>query len=126
MVWYVRPTKIRPVKLRPMLDGRWWLATIFNYIGRLPKSAVFAVAAVPQQTGLNAVAAATFGPGGPGFVLLQLLLLAVVSYMVAWLASATGHGQFASMAKLTALLGGFAIVCGAIWGALEKIWSIVG
>lgn len=124
IAWHVRG---KGAKLK--LDHKWWISAIVNYFGKkYPPGGfpVLAVAVTGKKMSLGTVAGATFGPDGPGFVLLQILLLAVVGYMIDWIASATGHKQLGSMAKTVTLISAVGLVIGTIGKALQKIWEFIG
>lgn len=126
MAWYVNAPEVKQRRI----DAAWWVCAVRDYMARAYPGGipVCAAAAVPTtgKMSMGAVAAATFGPTGPGFIMLQLLLLAIVSYMIDWIATATNHKQFGSMTKLVALMAGFSIVVGSIFKALGKLWEFIG
>jgi len=123
IAWHVK-AKDREVKP----DYIWLVPALSRYFREaFPQGVpVFSAVATGGKMSMGVVAGATFGPGGPGFVLLQILLLAVVGYMIDWIASATGHKQLGSMAKTVTLLSAFGIVVGSIAQALQKLWDFVG
>ncbi|MCL5289782.1 MAG: hypothetical protein M1489_01890 [Firmicutes bacterium] len=103
------------------LDRKWWLSSIANM--PLP---MFAAAAVPEKFSLGAVAGATFGPSGVGFVLMQILLLAVVGWSINHIASAMGHSQLGNQAKLVTTLVCFVLIVGTVAKALQSFVRLLG
>lgn len=117
IIWQVKKDKVLT------LDKKFWASAIVNLNKNIP---MFAAAAVPQKFSLGAVAGATFGPGGVGFVLMQVLLLAVVGWGINHIASAMGHSHLGNQAKLLTSLIAFILVIGTVWDALGKFFSIFG
>ena len=69
-------------------------------------------------------AAKVFGPGSPGFVILGLVLLAVVSWVGEWIASAVNKGQLAAMIKTASLIVGVLFVLGVAVELLGKFFAL--
>ncbi|HBV97801.1 MAG: hypothetical protein JL50_02830 [Peptococcaceae bacterium BICA1-7] len=101
------------------LDREFWTAAI----ARMP---MFAAAVVPEKFSLGAVAGATFGPSGAGFVLMQILLLAVVGWGINQVASAVGNAQLGSQAKMVTTLVCFVLVIGTVVKALKSFLQVLG
>jgi len=124
IAWHVRG---KGAKFK--LEHTWWISAIVNYFGKkYPPGGfpVLAAAVTGDKMSQDAVAGATFGPGGPGFVLLQILLLTVVGYMIDRIASVTGHKQLGSMAKTVTLLSSIGLMIGTMGKVLRKIWELTG
>lgn len=128
VVWYVKGSKMKFNK-NNIVDHPFWISSVMNYFRKyqysMPVFAGVVGTEIPKMS-IGAVAGVTFGPNGVGFVLLQVLLLAVVGYMIDWICVATHHKQLGSMAKTITVLSAFALVVGAIFNALQKLWSIIG
>lgn len=72
-------------------------------------------------------AAQTFGTGGVGFAIVQLVLLASFGALCNYVASALGQGQIASMIKLVTVFSCIAVVISVIWkaiAAIAKVFSV--
>lgn len=68
--------------------------------------------------------AATFGPGGVGFSIVQLILLAAFGALASYVTSALGQGQISSMIKLVTVFSCIAIVIGVVWKAISSIAKV--
>ena len=77
-------------------------------------------------TGMKAITAATFGLGGPGTVIIQLLLMALVGYLAAYLAAACGQGQIAGMIKVVTVFSCLSVVAATLYKALDTFAKFVG
>lgn len=115
IVWRVNRGKV------VSLDRKFWMAAITN----MPMP-VFAAAVAPEKFSFGAVAGATFGPGGVGFVLMQLLLLAVVGWGINQVASAMGHAHLGNQAKMVTMLVAFMLIVTTVINALRKFGEILG
>lgn len=93
---------------------------------RFCASSCMAVAAVGPPSGMQTITAATFGLGGPGTVIVQLLLMALVGYLAAYLAAAVGQGQIAGMIKVVTVFSCLAVVASTLFRALETFAKFVG
>lgn len=67
------------------------------------------------------VAAQTFGAGGVGFAIVQLMLIAAFGALASYIASAVGQGQIASMIKMVTVFCCIAIVINSIWHAVAAV-----
>lgn len=70
--------------------------------------------------------AATFGPGGAGFSIVQLILLAAFRALASYITSALGQGQISSMIKLVTVFSCIAIVIGVVWKAISAVAQAFG
>lgn len=96
-------------------------------LARFCASSCMAVATVSgQPAGMKAITAATFGLGGPGTVIVQLLLMALVGYLAAYLAAAVGQGQIAGMIKVVTVFSCLAVVASTLFKALETFAKFIG
>ncbi len=72
------------------------------------------------------VAVSTFGPGGPGFLIISLLLIALVGWLAGYIAQAAGKGQIASMIHVVSVFSCISIVAGAALKALGSVADFLG
>ena len=75
---------------------------------------------------IGAVAGATFGPGGPGSIIAQLMLIAVVGWLCGYIAQAAGKGQIAGMIHVATVFSCIAIVADVAYRAIDKIGHFLG
>ncbi|KJR97932.1 MAG: hypothetical protein VR68_11505 [Peptococcaceae bacterium BRH_c4a] len=123
IIWQVKKSDIKNKNKVTPLDRKFWTSAIVNLNKNIP---MFAAAAVPQKFSLSAVTGATFGVGGVGFVLMQVLLLALVGWGINHLATAMKNPQLGNQAKMLTQLIAFILVIGTIWEALNKFFSLLG
>jgi len=71
------------------------------------------------------IAARTFSWGGPGAVLVQLVLLAACGYLLSTLARTVGKGQIAAFIDLLNVLTCISLVAANIWTALNSIAKVM-
>ena len=74
----------------------------------------------------GSVMAATFGSGGPGYSVVQLLVLASFGSLSSYIASALGQGQISNMIKLLTVFGCISIVIIQVINALRTIANAFG
>lgn len=67
------------------------------------------------------ILAEAFGPGGVGFPIVLLLVVAAFGALVCYITSALGMGQISSMVKLVTVFGCISIVINSIWNAISAI-----
>ena len=77
-------------------------------------------------SGLTAAASAVFSPGKPGFVVISLMMVAVVSWLAEFLASTVGKGQIASMIRVGGTFAAIILVGNALWSVLKIISNLAG
>jgi hypothetical protein len=75
---------------------------------------------------IGAIAGATFGPGGPGSIIAQLMLIAVVGWLCGYIAQAAGKGQIAGMIHVATVFSCIAIVADVAYRAIDKIGHFLG
>lgn len=75
---------------------------------------------------LKDVADKTFGSGGPGVAIIQLLLIAAVGWIAGYIAQAFGKGQIANMIHMTALFSCLTIVASVAWNAIKYVATFAG
>lgn len=80
----------------------------------------FAFLLVPSMAEAGVIGQ-TFAPGGAGFAIVQLLVLAAFGALAYYVVSALGHGQIASMIKLVTVFSCISIIIGVVWGAISSI-----
>lgn len=73
---------------------------------------------------MGAAAAQVFGPSSPGFIILSLVLLAVVSWLGELLAGAVNKGQIAMMIKTGTTLIAILLVLGVAVQLLGKFFAL--
>lgn len=72
------------------------------------------------------VLADTFGKGGVGYSMVQLLVIAAFAALIIYIVQALGYGQVASMIKLVAVFGCISIVITQVWNAISKVAGFFG
>lgn len=71
-------------------------------------------------------AAETLGKGGPGYAIVQLMVIAAFGSMAGYITSALGKGQIASMIKLITVFACIGTVLGSVWSAISKVANFFG
>lgn len=72
------------------------------------------------------IAAETFGNGGPGVCIVQLLCIAAFGSLANYVISALGQAQIASMVKLLSVFACISIVISQVMKAVAAISSAFG
>ena len=72
------------------------------------------------------VAAQTFGAGGPGFAIVQLLVIASFGALAGYIISALGQGQIGSMVKLLTVFACITIVISQVMKAIGAVANAFG
>lgn len=75
---------------------------------------------------LTTIAQSTFGPGGPGVVIAQLMLIAVVGWLCGYIAQAAGKGQIAGMIHVASTFSCIAIIAGVALNAINAVGKFLG
>lgn len=76
---------------------------------------------------MGEIAAKTFGWGGPGFVLFQIMLLGVIGgWALPTILMALGQGQTGNMIKTVSVFVVIGIVFGVVWGVIGQVAKAVG
>lgn len=63
------------------------------------------------------------GPGGPGFAVVQLMLVAAFGALCFYITQALSLGQVAGMIKLVTVFTCIGIVISAVWSAISAVAS---
>lgn len=84
-----------------------------------------AAAAITGYTRSQA-AIATFGPQGPGFAIVQLLLIAIVGGITATIAATIGYGNVAKLLIFIGTLICIGLICDVAGGVVDKILDFAG
>lgn len=122
-----RPTVIA-WRVSPKIDRPFWASAILasgvvtcdpNFSLQVPLAQTAA-----SKVTFGTVAAATFGPQGAGFVIIQILLLAVAGWGIHQVACALGHAHLANQAKIVVVLVGFCLVVGVIVRAMNSLSTL--
>jgi len=79
-----------------------------------------------EATTFGQLASATFGLGGPGAAILQLLLICIVVWFSMYMATALNNGQAAALIKVTGTFTCLSIIVGLAWGLLKSICAFAG
>lgn len=79
-----------------------------------------------EATTFGELAGATFGMGGPGAAVLQILLICIVVWLAMYMASAVGNGQAAAMMRVTGTFACMGILASLAWGLLKAICAFAG
>jgi hypothetical protein len=72
------------------------------------------------------VASATFAAGGPGFAIVQLLVIAAFGSLVGYILSALGQGQISNMTKLLTVFACIGIVIAQVMKAIGAVAGAFG
>lgn len=88
--------------------------------------AVPALAAESGTVAIGKAAAATFGPGGPGSMIIQLMLIAVVGWLAGYVAQAAGKGQISGMIHVATIFSCISIVAGTAMKAIDAVGKFIG
>lgn len=119
-IFYVRPSrKMSRDKARQLVR---FCGTMFVAVNAV-------TAAVPAFAATNPItniAAQTFGPGGPGVVIISLLLIALIGWLAGYIAQAVGKGQIAGMIHIVTVFSCITIVANTAWGALSALGHFMG
>jgi len=75
---------------------------------------------------ITEIAKTTFGPGGPGVVIAELMLIAVVGWLCSYIARAVGKGQIADMINIAAVFSCIAVIAGVAWNAINAVGKFLG
>ncbi|WP_041272375.1 hypothetical protein [Desulfitobacterium hafniense] len=73
---------------------------------------------------MGAAAAQVFGPSSPGFIILSLVLLAVVSWLGELIAGAVNKGQIAMMIRTGTTIVAILMVLGVAIQLLSKFFAL--
>ncbi len=71
-------------------------------------------------------ASATFGSSGPGFAIVELVLIAAFGALCTFIASALGQGNISSMIKMVTVFACIGVVIEAVWKAITAICQAFG
>ena len=63
----------------------------------------------------------TFGSGGVGVVLVQLMLIAIVGWLTAYIAEAVGRGQITRMINSLTIVVCIGILATHVWRAADQV-----
>ena len=91
--------------------------------------AYMAMSAAPAYASTGAIgkaALSTFGQGGPGLVIVQMMLIACVGWLSGYIAQAVGQGQIAGMIKITTVFSCISIVAGTAFKAITTVAEFLG
>lgn len=72
------------------------------------------------------ITASTFGIGGPGAALIQLLLISIVAWLAMYISNAVGNGQIAGMIRVTATFTCIGIIAGLAWQVIKAVCAFAG
>lgn len=82
--------------------------------------------ASPEIDAIGKIASTTFGPGGPGALIISLLLIALVGWISGYIAQAAGKKQVAGMIHVVTLFSCIAMVADAAYNALGALGRFLG
>ena len=92
-------------------------------------AAYMAMTAAPAYANTGAIgkaALSTFGQGGPGLVIVQMMLIACVGWLSGYIAQAVGQGQIAGMIKITTVFSCISLVAGTAFKAITTVAEFLG
>ncbi|ACV64434.1 hypothetical protein Dtox_3726 [Desulfofarcimen acetoxidans DSM 771] len=92
-------------------------------------SAFMAMSASPAHASTGTIgkaALSTFGQGGPGIVIVQMMLIACVGWLSGYIAQAVGQGQIAGMIKITTVFSCIGLVAGTAFKAITTVANFLG
>lgn len=84
---------------------------------------IFSLSVLPAYAG---AVAQTLGPGGAGFAIVSLLVMAAFGALAYMITSALGMGQIAGMIKLVTVFSCISLVVGSIWKAISAVAKAFG
>jgi len=67
-----------------------------------------------------------FSSSGAGYLIVQLMFIAVASYLGGWIAKATGKGQIAQMINVASILIGILLVAETAVSTLTRVMKVFG
>ncbi|AEG58995.1 hypothetical protein [Desulforamulus ruminis] len=124
--FYVRANKSRIINKSKVKD-------LIRFCGTALIAVNTAVIGSPNQvmasTGtdvIGRIAGTTFGPGGPGTLIISLLLIALVGWLSGYIAQACGKGQVAGMIHVTTVFSCIALVAESALKALGSLTKFLG
>lgn len=80
-----------------------------------------------REVGLmSQIAYETFGPGGPAAILIQLMLIAVVTWLLSYISTAAGKGNISNMINIVATFICIGIIAGVAWNTIMTVVRIAG
>ncbi len=68
----------------------------------------------------------TFGVGGPAAVLVQLMLIAVVGWLLSAIASSARQGKVANYINIVTVFVSLYLVVQTVWKAIQAVAGIAG
>lgn len=72
------------------------------------------------------VTSETFGKSGPGYAIVQLMLIAAFGTLACNIVSALGRGQIANFIKLVTVFSCIGVVISQIWAAISTVAKFFG
>ncbi|MEW8957831.1 MAG: hypothetical protein AB2448_01775 [Moorella sp. (in: firmicutes)] len=75
---------------------------------------------------MQEIARQTFAGGGPGLVIVQLMLVAVVGWLAGYIAQAAGKGQIAGMIHVATIFTCISLVANTVIKAITTVAKIMG
>ncbi len=116
--FYVQTARVTVKKPRKLMR---FCATAFVALGSGTAPAYAGGAEAIGQAALS-----TFGPGGPGMMIIQLMLIAVVGWLAGYVAQAAGKGQIAGMIHVATVFSCISIVAAVAMKAINAIGNFLG
>lgn len=75
---------------------------------------------------MSELARSTFGIGGPAAVMVQLMLIAVVGWLLATIAQAARQGKIANFINIATIFTCIYMVTQTIWKTIKAVGGIAG
>lgn len=75
---------------------------------------------------MKELAAQTFGIGGPAAVMVQLMLIAVVGWLLETIAQAANKGKIAGFIRTATIFVCISMVVGVVWKTIVAVSGIAG
>ena len=80
---------------------------------------------IGEAATLASIASDTFSQG-EGAVLIRLMLLAVVGFLLAYIADAAGQGRIGGMIRVTTIFACISLMAGTAWRAVQAVAEVAG
>lgn len=81
---------------------------------------------IKAEASIQSIAGPVFKPGGAGFAIIQLMLIAAVGSLAGYIASAVGKGQIAGFIKMTTVFSCIGVVAAQILAAINTFAKLIG
>jgi len=126
IVCNVRKPKPNVKKVEELKSLRRFCAMAFVAVEAVKLTTPAPVMAAISGSTKAAAAAATFGIGGPGFIIIEVLLIAIVGGITATIASTIGYGNVARLLVFIGTMVCVGLICDLAGGVVNKVMDFAG